>query len=47
VNGMAMLIGTPASSSAACQTGAMETDGVYLYLCAAPNTWKRSAWSSF
>ena len=47
VNGLAMLIGTPASSSAACQTGAMETDGAYLYLCAAPNTWKRSAWSSF
>jgi len=47
VNGMTMLIGTPASSSAACQTGAVETDGVYLYLCTAPNTWKRSAWSSF
>jgi len=47
VNGLAMLIGTPASSSAPCQTGAMETDGAYLYLCAAPNTWKRSAWSSF
>ena len=47
VNGLAMLIGTPTSSSAACQTGAMETDGAYLYLCAVPNTWKRSAWSSF
>ncbi len=46
-NGMTMLIGTPASSSAPCQTGAFETDGVYLYICTAPNTWKRSAWSSF
>lgn len=45
--GMATLIGTPASSSAACQTGAFETDGVYLYLCTAPNTWKRAALSSF
>ncbi len=47
VNGMAMLIGTPASSSAACQTGAMEADSNYLYFCTAPNTWKRSTWSSF
>ncbi len=46
-NGMAMLIGTPASSSAACQTGAIESDGVYLYVCAAPNTWKRAALSGF
>ncbi len=47
VNGMAMLIGTPASSSAACQTGALQFDSNYLYACTAPNTWKRSAWSSF
>ena len=46
-NGMAMLIGTPASSSAACQTGALQFDSNYLYACIAPNTWKRSAWSSF
>lgn len=46
-NGMTMLIGTPASSASPCQTGAIETDGLYLYLCTAPNTWKRSAWSSF
>jgi hypothetical protein len=45
--GMGMLIGTPATSSAACQTGAFETDGVYLYLCTALNTWKRAALSSF
>jgi len=46
-NGMTMLIGTPASSSAACQTGALQFDSNYLYACTAPNTWKRSAWSSF
>jgi hypothetical protein len=47
VNGMAMLIGTPASSAASCQTGALQFDSNYLYACTAPNTWKRSAWSSF
>lgn len=46
-NGMSVLIGTPASSSASCQTGALQSDGVYLYFCAAPNTWKRAALSSF
>lgn len=45
--GMGMLIGTPASSSAACQTGAFETDGAYLYICTDLNTWKRAALSSF
>ena len=45
--GMAVLIGTPASSSAACQTGALQSDGVYLYFCSAPNNWKRAALSSF
>ena len=33
--------------SAACQTGALQSDGLYLYFCAAPNTWKRAALSSF
>jgi len=47
INGMALPIGTPASSSAACQTGALQFDSNYLYACTAPNTWKRSAWSSF
>ena len=47
VNGMALLIGTPATSGAACQTGANETDGIYLYICTAPNTWKRAALSTF
>jgi Pectate lyase superfamily protein len=39
--------GTPASSSASCQTGAIEADSDYLYFCTGPNTWKRAAWSSF
>ena len=39
--------GTPASSSAVCQTGQVQFDSNYLYACTAPNTWKRSAWSSF
>jgi hypothetical protein len=46
-NGMFPAIGTPSSSSAACQTGQVEADSNYLYFCTAPNTWKRSAWSSF
>lgn len=45
--GMATLIGTPASSSAPCQTGALQSDSNYLYLCTAPDTWKRTALSSF
>ena len=46
-NGMFPATGTPGSSSAACQTGQVEADSNYLYFCTAPNTWKRSAWSSF
>jgi hypothetical protein len=46
-NGMAILIGTPSSSSAPCQTGALQSDGVYLYVCTAPNSWKRAALSDF
>ncbi len=46
-SGMSMLIGTPVSSSAACQTGALQSDGLFLYFCSAPNTWKRVALSSF
>jgi hypothetical protein len=46
-NGMFPASGTPASSSAACQIGQLEADSSYLYYCTAPNTWKRSAWSSF
>jgi hypothetical protein len=46
-NGMFPATATPASSSASCQTGQIEIDASYLYACTAPNTWKRSAWSSF
>jgi len=46
-NGMFPATGTPASSSAACQTGELEADSNYLYFCTAPNTWKRTAWASF
>ena len=46
-NGMFPATGTPASSSAACQTGQVELDSNYLYACTAPNTWKRAAWSTF
>jgi Pectate lyase superfamily protein len=46
-NGMFPATGTPSSSAAACQTGQVEADSNYLYFCTAPNTWKRSAWSSF
>lgn len=46
-NGMFPATGTPASSSAACQTGQFQFDSNFLYACTAPNTWKRSAWSSF
>ena len=39
--------GTPASSSAACSVGQLQADTNYLYFCAATNTWKRAALSSF
>jgi hypothetical protein len=46
-NGMFPATGTPATSSAQCQTGQLEADSNYLYFCTAPSTWKRAAWSSF
>ncbi len=39
--------GTPSSSSAACNVGQLQADSSYIYFCAAPNTWKRAALSSF
>jgi hypothetical protein len=39
--------GTPATSSAPCNTGALGADSNYLYFCTGPNTWKRAALSSF
>ena len=38
---------TPATSSAPCTPGQMEDDANYHYVCTAPNTWKRSALTSF
>lgn len=46
-NGMTIPQGTVSSSSSPCQTGATQFDSNYLYMCTAPNTWKRTAWSSF
>jgi hypothetical protein len=39
--------GTPATSSAPCNTGELSADSNYLYFCTAPNTWKRAALSAF
>jgi hypothetical protein len=38
---------TPSSSGASCQTSELAADPNYLYVCTAPNTWKRVALSSF
>jgi hypothetical protein len=38
---------TPASSSAACNTGTIEADTSYIYVCVGTNTWKRTALSAF
>lgn len=46
-NGMLPATGTVSSSSNACQTGQWQFDSNYLYACTAPNTWKRTAWSTF
>ncbi len=48
VNALGGLItaGTPADN-AQCNTGQLEFDSNYLYLCTAPNTWKRAAWSAY
>lgn len=40
-------LATPASSSAPCTAGQIGADAKYVYVCVAPNTWKRSALSSF
>ncbi|HVH77902.1 MAG TPA: hypothetical protein VM782_00805 [Stellaceae bacterium] len=46
-NGLFPATGTPSSSSAACQTGQLQADSNYLYFCTGPNTWKRTALTSF
>jgi hypothetical protein len=38
---------TPPSSSAACQAGRWQADASFVYVCTAPNQWKRAALSSF
>jgi hypothetical protein len=38
---------TPSSSSAPCQTAELAQDPNYLYVCTAPNAWKRAALSAF
>lgn len=39
--------GTPASSSATGTTGIIQWDSNYIYVCVAPNTWKRAAIASW
>lgn len=39
--------GTPATSTATCNVGQLQADINYLYYCAAPNPWKRTALTSF
>jgi hypothetical protein len=38
---------TPSSSGAACQTSELAQDANYLYVCTAPDTWKRVPLSAF
>jgi hypothetical protein len=38
---------TPASSSAQCDQGQIQSDANYIYVCVSANTWKRSALSGF
>jgi hypothetical protein len=40
-------LATPASSSAPCTTGQIGADANYVYICVAPNRWKRSKLSSW
>ncbi len=49
INALGGLItpGTPISGGAACNVGQLQADINYFYFCAAPNTWKRAALSSF
>lgn len=46
-NGLRLPATAPASSSVACTAGQIRADGNYLYVCTAPNTWRRSALSDF
>jgi hypothetical protein len=44
---MLMPLMTPATSGAACVTGAIEWDTGFIYICTATNTWKRATLASF
>lgn len=37
------MVQVPASATAAGETGQVAQDSSYLYICTAPNTWKRVA----
>jgi Pectate lyase superfamily protein len=39
--------GTPTTSSASCNTGQVQADSNYIYVCTAPNSWKRTALGAF
>ena len=49
VNNLGGLIspGTPTTSSASCNTGQLQADSNYIYVCTAPNSWKRTALGAF
>jgi hypothetical protein len=40
-------LSTPSSSSSPCSPGQLGADHNYVYICVAPNSWRRSALSSF
>ncbi len=44
---VSLRVAVPASSTAACTSGAWATDGNFYFLCIAANTWKRAALSTF
>jgi hypothetical protein len=44
---VSLRVAVPASSTAACNSGAWATDGNFYFLCIAANTWKRAALSTF
>jgi hypothetical protein len=44
---VSLRVAAPSSSSGTCSSGTWASDGNYLYLCIATNTWKRAALSTF
>lgn len=45
--GLRLVPGTPASAHAACTPGQIGVDASYVYVCTAPDTWKRAALAGF